>query len=115
MGKDKIVDCVCEVFNVSMDELSSKNRMRELLYPRIAIAYLMRDRLYLSNTKIGKILNRKHPTITYYINEVYPNEYKYNKAFRDKMMKIEKVLSERKGFIKGHKLKFVLRNEKQSV
>ncbi|MGN0929860.1 MAG: helix-turn-helix domain-containing protein [Alphaproteobacteria bacterium] len=91
-----------------MDELSSKNRARNLLYPRITISYYLRDRLNLSNAMIGKMLNRKHSTITYYINEVYPNEHKYNKEFRDKIMKVEEILAQRKDFIKGHKLKFIL-------
>jgi chromosomal replication initiation ATPase DnaA len=60
------IDVICSRVGVSYEELLSKNRKREFVNLRIALAVRFRKRgIVLS--KIGILLNRDHTTIIYYL------------------------------------------------
>lgn len=110
MNVDEVIIYICEIFGVSLCDLKSKKRDRVFLYPRVAVSVFLSKYIGLSLTNIGYILNRKHTTVLYYINEVYPNEYKYNIDFRNKINKILTTIKYKKHFIKAHKITFCYEN-----
>lgn len=60
----KVIDTICHYFGIKQEELMSKKRSRELVYPRQITMYLMRSQLSLSYPNIGKLLGGKdHTTI----------------------------------------------------
>lgn len=60
------IDEICRRLGFSYEEVLSKNRKRELVNLRIAIAVRFRGR-GLSLKRIGVLLNRDHATIIYYL------------------------------------------------
>lgn len=59
----KIVKAVCEEYGVSVDDLKSKRRFRNLLYPRHTVFYLLDKYSKSSLKEIGQIFNRDHTTV----------------------------------------------------
>lgn len=65
IGFMSIVDAVCEVFEVTEDELMCHNRARRLTYPRFAAYYLAWLYTKRSLTSVGMAMGRDHTTILY--------------------------------------------------
>jgi len=63
---EKIINEVCEFYNVSKKEILSKSRKKEYVLPRQVIMYLLREELNLSLPSIGvKLGNKDHTTVGY--------------------------------------------------
>lgn len=60
------IDEICRRLGFSYEEVLSKNRKREFVNLRIALAVRFRSR-GISLSKIGVLLNRNHATIIYYL------------------------------------------------
>lgn len=59
-----IVDVVAEHYNITANEIYSKDKSRNISYPRQIVMYLCRHLTELSVTEIGKVLgNRDHSTV----------------------------------------------------
>lgn len=60
---EKIIIAVTEHFGVSLKQLESKHRKRELVYARQVGMYLLRTNTYLPLRAIGKIFCRDYTTV----------------------------------------------------
>lgn len=58
----RVVEYVCNRFNVTEEEIKSKDRYRRLCHPRHIAAYLMRER-GMELEEIGHELKRDHTTV----------------------------------------------------
>lgn len=66
-----IAEIVAEHYGISLNDIYSKNRSRNIAYPRQIIMYLGRKLTSLSTTEIGDLLgNRDHTTVLHGINKV---------------------------------------------
>lgn len=65
IGLVSIIDAVCEVFEVTRDELMCASRLRRLAYPRFATYYLGWLHTKRSIANIGRFMGRDHTTILY--------------------------------------------------
>ena len=66
-----IIDIVCEHFNVSKDDITSKKRNSEYVMPRQIIMYLCKEMTELSLQNIGTILSKKdHTTVIHGIKQI---------------------------------------------
>jgi len=66
-----IVDVVAEHYNISPSDIFSKDKSRNISYPRQIVMYLCRRLTDLSVTEIGKILgNRDHSTVLHGFDKV---------------------------------------------
>ena len=65
IGFSSIIDAVCEVFDVTEDELMCHNRARRLTHPRFAAYYLAWLYTKRSLTSVGIAMGRDHTTILY--------------------------------------------------
>lgn len=59
---DSIVAEVCRYYSISPELLRSKNRHKEILFPRQIASYLMRNHTELSLPEIGRVLGGQHYT-----------------------------------------------------
>ena len=64
---DLCLECVSEVYQISVDQIVSANRQFELRQPRNSFIYIMRSEGF-SYTKIAEKLNRNHSTIIHAAN-----------------------------------------------
>jgi chromosomal replication initiator protein len=66
-----IVDVVCEHFNVSRDDITSKRRNSEYVLPRQIIMYLCRTMTEASLQQIASVLGKKdHTTIIHGVEKI---------------------------------------------
>jgi len=66
INPQELIKTVAETFNITEENLLSKNRSRNFALPRQIAMFLLREELHLSLPQIGKILgNRDHTTIMY--------------------------------------------------
>jgi chromosomal replication initiator protein len=69
MNPNKIINEVCEHFNIELAELMSPNRSRRLADPRGVVAYVLREK-GLGFKHIGILINRNHSNIIYHHTKV---------------------------------------------
>ena len=72
MQANKIIEEVCEYFDISEDEIKGKSRQQMYLVPRYIAILLIRNQGY-SLVDIGKIFYRDHSTIINALNKIDEN------------------------------------------
>ena len=64
MRPEKVIDAVCEVFDVTHKEIKGKSRAAYIALARQVIMYLLREELELPLEKVAREVNRKdHTTV----------------------------------------------------
>lgn len=61
---DKIISAVCNELKITLDDLSGKTRLGEVVCARHIIFYLLRSNKY-GIVQIGRLFNRDHATVLY--------------------------------------------------
>jgi chromosomal replication initiator protein len=65
-----VVTAVARYFEVSVEELKSKSRHKQIVVPRQIAMYLLREDAHLSTPEVGRILNRDHTTVLHGLRQV---------------------------------------------
>ena len=91
--KEKIIQTVCKIWNVSLDDVCGRGRKQDIVYTRMTIAYFLRQHTILSTTEIGRLINRDHSSIVHYL-KAYDSEFRFNKDFRNFAKRIEEDLQD---------------------
>lgn len=86
---DKVLSIASKKFNISIEELKSKKRTKEIVFARHATIYIIRKITDMSLIAIGKIFNRDHSSIMHAIDAV-ENDLKTNQGL---MLKVEEVIN----------------------
>lgn len=60
---EKIVETVCEHFKLTVKEVNSRKRFKELVYARHIIFYLLRKHTKMSLKSSGELFGRDHTTV----------------------------------------------------
>lgn len=60
---------VCQVYNITPDDIYSQDRTQHILYARHTFNYLCRRVLGMSLTSVGRIINRDHSTIIHSVRQ----------------------------------------------
>jgi chromosomal replication initiation ATPase DnaA len=88
---DIIIDDVCQSYNVTLEKMQSKTRLRSIVDARQVCMYLLRKFTNMSYRDIGLLFGRDHSTAIHACKSVegnaYYGDYKY------KVEKIEKRLN----------------------
>lgn len=89
---DHIINTVCELYDVSCDEIKTKSRKREFTLPRQISIYFLRIKTGMPLKKIGKLFgDRDHSTVIHSI-ETVKDAMCVDKKFRLKIEKIESLI-----------------------
>jgi len=92
INPNQIIKVVAEVFGVSLNDLVSRSRKKELTHPRQIAMYLLREVLSLSYPFIGeKIGKRDHTTAIYAYEKISENLNK-NAELNQKVLTIKELL-----------------------
>lgn len=81
-NSEKIINDVCSLYGVTREELVSPSRLQCLFFARAMVGYFLARYSQLSESEVGKIINRHHSTISYY-KRIYKHEFAYNAEFRN--------------------------------
>lgn len=76
-GKEKritsaeVVKAVCDYHNVPIALVKSEARSYSLVHVRYEIAYILKHKMGFSFPRIGKVLNRSHSTVIYWLGNAF--------------------------------------------
>lgn len=87
----QILKAVAEFFNISVEDLVSHNRRKEVVEPRQIAIYLLRDISELSYPYIGEKLGRDHTTAIHSYEKIN-QEINRNPALNQKILQIKDVI-----------------------
>ncbi len=91
---EKVMDAVCEVFDVTTREIKGKRRTAYVALCRQIVMYILRDVLELPLEKVAKHVNRKDHTTVLHACEKINNQMKEDKRFEEKVEKCKQMLSQ---------------------
>jgi len=84
---DNYVISVCETQDLTIEQLKSKSRLRNIVERRMVLSYVLRSELGMTYMAIGEYLNIHHATAMYYCKkckdflDVYPHIQRMHKDF----------------------------------
>ena len=90
---EKIIDVVCDYFNVTIDELKTKSRKSEYVTARSVAWYIMLKETKITTERAGLIFSKDHATVLHGNRKVEQRITIY-KDFARKVREIERKLRE---------------------
>jgi chromosomal replication initiation ATPase DnaA len=78
---ESILKIISEEQSVSVEDILSKTRHREVVNGRQLFCYIMRERFGFPYAKIGRLIKRNHATILH-SNRVHMNNYQFDKDYK---------------------------------
>ena len=87
----QILKAVAEFFHISVEDLMSHNRRKEVVEPRQIAIYLLRDISELSYPYIGEKLGRDHTTAIHSYEKIN-QEINKNQALNQKILMIKDII-----------------------
>jgi chromosomal replication initiator protein len=87
----QVMKAVAEFFNLSIEELTSRTRRKEIVEPRQIAMYLLRDILEMSYPFIGEKMGRDHTTAIHAYEKIN-QEINKNSSLNQKILSIKEVI-----------------------
>lgn len=91
---NKIIEAVCEVFDVTTKDIKGKSRTAYLALARQVIMYLLREDLSLPLEKVAREVNRKDHTTVLHACEKVGEMMKEDKKLKERIDKCRSLLSQ---------------------
>ena len=91
VSDDHILKAVAEFFNITVEDLVSHNRRKEVVEPRQIAIYLLRDISELSYPYIGEKLGRDHTTAIHSYEKIN-REVNRNPLLNQKILMIKDII-----------------------
>ena len=89
---DRILEIVADTFNLTQEELLSRNRSKKIALPRQIAMYLLRDMVNVSFPRIGETMGGRDHTTVLYACEKVADLIERDDLFRRKVFKIRDQL-----------------------
>ena len=90
---ERVIEAVCEVFDVTVKEIKSKSRTAYLALARQVIMYLLREELQLPLEKVAREVNRKDHTTVIHACEKIGELVRENGRTGEKILKCKEYLA----------------------
>ncbi len=94
ISPEKVIDSVCEVFDVTSREIKGKRRTAYVALSRQIVMYILRDSLEYPLEKVAKQVNRKDHTTVLHACERISKRIKEDKRFAEKVEKCQHMICE---------------------
>lgn len=91
VSDDHILKCVAEFYNVSVGDLITRGRKKEVVEPRQVAMFLLRDILEMSYPYIGEKLGRDHTTAIHAVEKI-TGEVNKNQTLNQKLLLIKELV-----------------------
>lgn len=99
---EEIINCVCNLYNVTPEQIRSKTRKKEVRNPRQILCFLIRKYIKFDNVfgekkdislqKVGDALCKNHATVVHSLR-VIKNSCDTDKEFKSEIEKVEVIVS----------------------
>jgi chromosomal replication initiator protein len=73
LNSKKIINRVCDLYKVDIEDIFSRNRKKECAFARHLCMYILKERNGLSLSRIATLFNRDHTSVLYGINKILAN------------------------------------------
>ncbi|MFA6071983.1 MAG: chromosomal replication initiator protein DnaA [Janthinobacterium sp.] len=93
ISPNAVIKSVADSFEISINDLISQSRKRELVGPRQIAMYLLRDILDLSYPNIGERMGKRDHTTALYAFEKIATEIHKNQALNQKISNIKELIT----------------------
>lgn len=93
ISPNTVIKSVAEAYEISINDLISQSRKRELVGPRQIAMYLLRDILDLSYPNIGDKMGKRDHTTALYAFEKIATEIHKNQALNQKIITIKELIT----------------------
>ena len=76
---DEYITAYCKKVDITLEQLKSKGRKRDLVEKRMIAAYFLRNKVGMTFLSVGKYLHKNHASVIHYVNltenflTVYPH------------------------------------------
>lgn len=92
VGFEHILECVSKYFNISIKELTSRKRNKEIVSARQISMYLITEMLSMPLAAIGQIFGKDHATVLYAKNKI-EEDMKKNKKLKIQVNDIKQMIA----------------------
>ncbi|NQY43563.1 MAG: hypothetical protein HRT87_09500 [Legionellales bacterium] len=82
---DNIINDVCRIYGIELNDLMSKSRLRILVEPRQVLFYILHKKLNIPCQKVGNMFGKNHATILHGAN-VMKNYMEFDKELRKRVI-----------------------------
>lgn len=89
----KIIEIVAEYYSIEVENILSKKRNKEIMIPRNISTYLIKEKLDINLTSIGKIFKKEHSTIISNLRSI-EKLMKENEDIKKDVIKIKERIAE---------------------
>lgn len=90
---DRIINTVCDYFNVSYNDITGKKKNKEIVEPRMIAIYLISEILNLPLVNIGKLFGGRDHTTIMHSRDKITEDIKYNKKTQNLVENIRNMLT----------------------
>lgn len=100
-----VMRCVCQVFNLTPDDIYSPIRTQQIIYARHTFNHICRTRLNMSLEAIGRIINRDHSTIIHSVrqtNDLIEYDKQFDKTYKQTTRLLDSYSNEEFVVIDSH-------------
>ena len=88
---DLIQEIVAQQYNISITDMSSKNRSKQIAYPRQIAMYLCRQLTDLSLIKIANSFERDHSTVMHGVDKI-SKDMTSDDSFKDEINELISII-----------------------
>ena len=92
LAPKQVLEAVVRHYQISLVDLTSSKRDKEIVLPRQIAMYLMRQHLHLSFPRIARVLNKKDHTTALYGFEKIKKQLLYNEDIKQNLREIKGIL-----------------------
>ena len=96
---------VCQIYNITPDDIYSKNRTQHILYARHTFNHICRRTLRMSLESIGRIINRDHSTIIHSVrqtNDLIEYDRQFSKTYQQTHELLDSYRDEESSIVDTH-------------
>ena len=90
---DKVIDVVCDYFNITKEDITGKKKNKEIVEPRMIAIYLISELLSLPLVNIGKIFGGRDHTTIMHSRDKISQDLKVNRKTQTLVNEIKNLLS----------------------
>ena len=90
---EKIIDVICDYFNISNNDITGKKKNKEFVEPRMIAIYLICEILSPPLQEIGKLFGGKHHTTISHARDKISEDIKHNKKTQTLVNEIKNLLA----------------------
>lgn len=91
---DKIIDVVCDYFNITKEDIVGKKKSKEIVEPRMIAIYLISELLSLPLVNIGKVFGGRDHTTIMHSRDKISEDIKVNRKTQTLVNEIKTILME---------------------